>query len=466
MDDFDSSGNAKERSYLKTPTVSFNFMLRVDGIYDVPCRKIHVIRKDNEYDSIQEGGVNDFVHLIRKPISQPFKLEIERYVGAEFYDPLSLGTKLLLPLFLNVGRYMNPSFFMPDRQYIFTGCEVMGKQYGELDAEKPGLVTETTTIGFSRFFVIDNPFKEELGMQKPVWHFDGNSKEGNGESNRNNSRKINELTAKQMAKRTQRWSMAQNFGGSETRKDKSISSRQNLLLKGELDKSISEMVEKANLWEFDKDGTTMGNKKTSAVTPSTLGYPNHTEAEMAGKAIQWGFDPDNPKNIGGVGDSARANVVPVYDRAGNEIGSAGHGIVEPRADEMAANAALWEFDKPKVNNPQGVGTASRQSNKKVLNKDGEYVDTGIGLQHGTKAELAKKANLWQFDKLKPSGKGKKSRVNYEDYAKAHSASMPGAGVGVKELSRAEMEKKARLWPDQKSAKQIADFLSGNKETTE
>ncbi len=458
MADIDYSGNLKTRSNLIHPTVNFNFMLRVEGLYDVPCRKIHVIRKDNEYDSIQEGGVNDFVHLIRKPISQPFKLEIERYVGEEFYDPLSLGTKLMFPLFLNVGRYLNPAFFMPDRQYIFTDCEVMGKQYGEMDAERSGLLTETTTIAFSRFFVIDSPFAEE----KPLWQFEGYAKEGNGETNRNTSRIRSELTKEQMAKRTQRWSMAQNHGGNETRKDKSISSRQNLLLKGELDKSMQDMWDKAKQWDFDDAGSTLGNKQTSAVTPEMKGYKNDTEATMAANAIQWGFDTESKTNFAGIGDSARANVVPVYDRSGTEIGKAGHGIEEVRSEEMQKNAALWEFDT--VNNKEGKGTASRQSNKKMLNEKGEYVDTGIGYEKGTKQDFAKKANLWSFSGNKPTGRGKKSRVNYEDYAKAHSEGKAGgSGVGVKELTRAEMEKKAHLWPKQKSAKQIADFLSKNKE---
>ena len=32
------------------PAPSFNFMLRVEGIYDLPCRAIHVFQNENEYE--------------------------------------------------------------------------------------------------------------------------------------------------------------------------------------------------------------------------------------------------------------------------------------------------------------------------------------------------------------------------------------------------------------------------------
>ena len=439
-DMIDTSGNLKTRTNMTKPSVNFNFMLRIEAAFDVPCKSIKVIRKENEYDYIQEGGLNDYVHMIRKPITKPFTLQIERYVGESFYDPLSLGTKLLLPVFLNVGRYLNPAFFLPDRQYVFTGCEVMSKEYGELNAERSGLLTETTTIAFSRMFTIDSPFDGE----KETWAFDEYAKDGNGEGHRNKSMDDFELSKDDMAARTQRWSMAQNHGGSENRKEASISSRQNLLLEGTLDMSMKDMADKANLWEFDKDSSkSEGKGISSAETPITKGIQmsgTGTEAEMAERAIKW--EIDTKKNFGGKGDAARANVVEVKDRTGAVVGEAGHGIKEDRADTLADRAARWEFDTR--DNPDGKGVSSRQSNKVMMDADGNLVSTGIGVEVGDRQSFADNASMWEFDGNKPGGNGVKNRANYSESTDAD-GNTSSSGTGVREMGRSEMEAKANLW---------------------
>lgn len=139
------------------PLVNFNFMLRVEAVTDVPCKSVHSFTKNNEYEYIQEGGLNDYVHMKRKPISQPFTFRVERYVGVDYIDPLPNGTELLLPLLLFVSR--KPGDFAGDviRCYTFTGCTVMGKEYGELSAESSGLLTEITTIAYREILVLDIP---------------------------------------------------------------------------------------------------------------------------------------------------------------------------------------------------------------------------------------------------------------------------------------------------------------------
>ena len=456
MADFiQTSGNMKSLNSDTKPIGNYNFILRVEGAFDLPCRSIKVIRKENEYDYIQEGGLNDFVHLIRKPISKPFTLQVERYVGESFYDPLSLGTKLLLPMFLNVGRYLQPAFLMPDRQYVFTGCEVISKEYGELNAERSGLLTETTTIAFSRMFTVDGLYDGEEG----TWAFDSNSKQGNGEGHRNKKMDNYELSKEDMAGRTQRWSMAQNHGGSDNRSEASISSRQNLLLEGDLDISLKDMAEKAVRWEFDENDSEnmMGNGKTSAQTPITKGVQDGesgTMAKMAERTSRWEFD--TKKNFGGKGESARANVVEVKDKSGAVIGEAGHGIKEDRADTMANRAARWEIDTR--DNPDGKGVSSRQSSKVMVDEDGNQVTTGIGLEVGNRETFAANASLWEFDGSKTSGNGVKNRSNYSESTDTDGNST-SSGIGVREMSRQEMEARANLWPGAKSAKTMADFLS-------
>ena len=172
------SGNILVQNLGKNPTVNFNFMLRVEGVFDLPCKSVHVFQKENEYELIQEGGLNDYVHMRRKPISKPFTFQVERYVGTDILDPLANGTDLALPVILMINRYRIYGDFLPVRMYVFTGCTVMAKEYGELNAEKSGLLTETTTIAYREMLCMENVAGSFL-MEEP-WKFEGTDKRGNG----------------------------------------------------------------------------------------------------------------------------------------------------------------------------------------------------------------------------------------------------------------------------------------------
>lgn len=149
----------------KNPLVNFNFMLRVELAFDLPCKSVRAFQRELEYDFIQEGGLNDYVHMRRKPISKPFTLEVERYVGVDYIDPLPLGADLVLPVMLFVSRSpKRPEQFIPGvvaRTYVFTGCTVMKKTYGDLVADQSGLLVETTTLGYREMLCIDLPWNEE-----------------------------------------------------------------------------------------------------------------------------------------------------------------------------------------------------------------------------------------------------------------------------------------------------------------
>lgn len=149
-----------------TPLEGFSFVLRVEGIFDLPCRAIKNLRRENEFDYIQEGGVNDYVHIKRKAISKPFTFQVERYVGSDnllgfgqgasismtnVIDPLPLGAELVLPVMLFVYKDMSTI----GRTYVFTGCTVIAKDYGELNAEKSELVVDTITIAFREMICLD-----------------------------------------------------------------------------------------------------------------------------------------------------------------------------------------------------------------------------------------------------------------------------------------------------------------------
>lgn len=138
------------------PLVGFNFLLRVELLYDLPCRSVKAFTRENEYEYIQEGGLNDYVHMRRKPISKPFMFEVERYVGSDYVDPLPNGAELLLPVLLFVSHH--PGSFSPgdvQRTFVFTGCTVMKKTYGDLASDQSGLLVETTTIGYREMLVVD-----------------------------------------------------------------------------------------------------------------------------------------------------------------------------------------------------------------------------------------------------------------------------------------------------------------------
>ncbi len=163
------------------PVPSYNFVLLVEGMYYLPLKSVRAYNKENEYEYIQEGGVNDYVHMKRKPISKPFTFQIERYIDTgvtRFFDPLSNGTELILPCILFVYRSNASKGWDSQidaeswaaRYYTFTGCVVMSKEYSELNSEKSGLITETVTIGYRELLVITNPV--DSSTQQEEWTFE------------------------------------------------------------------------------------------------------------------------------------------------------------------------------------------------------------------------------------------------------------------------------------------------------
>ncbi len=146
------------------PLVNYNFCLRVEGVHDLPCKSIHGFEDEYEYEYIREGGLNDYVHLRRKPSSKPKTFQVERYVGMEENDPLAIGTVMKMPVILFVSRHAQ-EFEMVKRTYIFVGCVVTGKSYGELDASSSGLLLETTTISYRHLMCVDN----QVDKEKPAW---------------------------------------------------------------------------------------------------------------------------------------------------------------------------------------------------------------------------------------------------------------------------------------------------------
>ena len=182
MGKFKDEGNILVLNQSNNVLVNYNFMLRVEGIYDLPCKSVHSFTKENEFEYVQEGGLNDYVHMLRKPVSKPFSFTVERYVGMDIIPPLPLGAELVLPVILMVAPNAN-QFDKAKRTFVFTGCTVMSKTYGELNAEKSGLLTETIVIGYREMTEVTVPV--HMGSDGKLWKFDGANVEGNGERSAN-----------------------------------------------------------------------------------------------------------------------------------------------------------------------------------------------------------------------------------------------------------------------------------------
>jgi hypothetical protein len=184
----------------KNPIINNIFLLRVDAIYDLACTKVSGISQEKEYENIQEGGVNDYVRLREKPVSRPKVLEIERYIGEKYLDPLPVGKKLSLPLVLYVSRYIN-DFDNAKLTFKFAGCTVLEKKYGDLDAERSGLMTEKTRIAY-QYVSVDTADNEEI---EASWKFDSTGKDYKGSGKRHAQYDKNELRKIEMQELSRKW---------------------------------------------------------------------------------------------------------------------------------------------------------------------------------------------------------------------------------------------------------------------
>lgn len=82
------------------PLANYNFLLQVEGMYDVPCKSVKGINQEQEYEYIQEGGLNDRVHMRKKQQSKPYTFQVERYVECPTRTYLYLTGYLICRFFL------------------------------------------------------------------------------------------------------------------------------------------------------------------------------------------------------------------------------------------------------------------------------------------------------------------------------------------------------------------------------
>ncbi len=258
--------------YTLNPAPSYNFALQVEGFFFVPCKSIRVFTREHEFDYYQEGGLNDYVHMLRKPISKPFTFQVERYVGVSttsttdlgFVDALALGTELILPVLLFVSRYPSYHFWEnwnPQtcaRVYTFTGCTVTAKEFGELNAERSGLATETTTIAYRELLVINNLSNSSSLFDKDEWKSEAQAETYSGEGD-------------------PIW--FKNVNGKYAYKANDTYTRQ----KG-LDHAKSDM------WVIDKDDYKGKGNRHVQTTYGDKNNPSKSDQETAAAKDMWGID--------------------------------------------------------------------------------------------------------------------------------------------------------------------------------
>lgn len=158
------------------PLANFNFLLRVEGTYDIPCKSVKGINQEAEYEYIQEGGLNDRVHIRKKQQSKPYTFQVERYVGTPYEDIFIPDRIFDMPILLMVSRYQE-YFLKPSRIYKFSGCRVISKDYGQFQSEQSGFLTESVTIAYEKLECEVN--KADLEIPQTV--FKGNAPSAHGQ---------------------------------------------------------------------------------------------------------------------------------------------------------------------------------------------------------------------------------------------------------------------------------------------
>ncbi len=441
LNDYGNTASTVASDAMKDHNVipAYRFQLKVNGFFDVPLKAVRPIARKYEYEPIQEGGLNDYVHIKRKPISQPYELVVERYVQTEIDDKLAVGSKMTLPLILYVGRANGQELEMTEaaRWYVFTGAQVLNVEWGGLDSERAGLLTETVTIGYNMMFCLSS----SSDLNDSEIPFDLREDTGTTEAFED---KINKT---KMQLRTVKDSRVGKYAQK----------------KGIIEASMKKMQEKARLWQFDENGMKSGQGPASRqnagltnvkdengadITATTgLGRVEETKEVLMGKRSLWQFalqgdEGSQTATVDGNGVRHVQNATTVKDDSGNDVTTGIGRVQATKADmEDVGKAHLFEFGDT-ASSIMGNGKVSSQNYRQTgEDENGNAVYSGIGKEEKSKDKMLESRKLWKFDKTSKDGTGDASRLNYKT-AKGTTedeTDEKASGVGYKESSKAEME---------------------------
>ncbi len=441
LNDFGNTESTVASEAMKDHNVipAYRFQLKVNGFFDVPLKAVRPIARKYEYEPIQEGGLNDYVHIKRKPISQPYELVVERYVQTEIDDKLAVGSKMTLPLILYVGRANGQEMEMTEaaRWYVFTGAQVLNVEWGGLDSERAGLLTETVTIGYNMMFCLSsssdlNDSEIPFDLRK-----DTDTTEGY----------VDELNKTKMQLRAIKSSRVGKYAQK----------------KGVIEKSQKDLEGQAHVWQFDeknKAGKGTASRQNAQLrkvkddsgseidAQAGMGPLEQTKEALEGKRSLWQFalqgDAGSPATVEGNGVRHVQNAINTTDPDGNEVTSGLGRVQAPKTEmEAAAQKHLFAFGKD-ANEIMGNGVVSAQNYRQTGEDDkGNAVYSGIGKAEKSKIDMQKATKLWKFDKLSKEGTGDSSRMNHKSAlgptSEDNANPDKGTGVGYKEATKAEME---------------------------
>ncbi len=378
----------------KDVLVSYNYMLRVEGLYDLPCKLVHSFKKANAFEYVQEGGLNDYVHMLRKPIGEHFSFTVERYVGTDPYPVLPLGAELVLPVILMISPHPN-RFDVSKRTFVFTGCTVMNKTYGELNAEKSGILTETIEIGYREMVEVTIPMSTG-GDTAKRWAFGKDAEEFEG--NKKMSAVHNPMNKDKERAVARHWDIKTDQGYRYMEKiDAEIKAKTRAALTEQENNEINEKFfsgKKSN-WKTsafhnennldDKRANvrkweTSGDNKLGGGTVSATRNPNKLDDKRA-KVRKWETAGDNKLGEGEVSarsngvDSLRATPRKWEKKQGDEKLGGGEVSARSNGDLDAARAKARQWD---------IQTHIEKKNKPVLSMMRSIVDRMLEKEDNSK----------------------------------------------------------------------------------
>lgn len=462
-----------------TPLVNYNFNLQVEGVYNLPCKSVRVFQRENEYETLQEGGLNDYVHLLRKPISKPMTFQVERYVGIDMFDPLALGTDLTLPVILMVSRYQgeggNGVLDLSDsmqRMYTFTGCTVMAKEYGELNAERSGLLVETTTIAYREMLCVDNPSTKS---KRKAWSMKKDHKNMQRDAERKAAKAllgITELTKAEMEEKAQMYEDKKvkevpmhvlNYKGTKVSSKRNAHTQENEIgIATKQTMASKSEREKTAVRYFLPGSVSKAEYKGSVKQSATVNKDELRKKAMEEKAKKGGAVTNTMTSRIEREQQARRYFLPGSQSVAQYMGTTGNSATINDAEVRKADMPNRKggADIPKMEATKGQrryfidGSKSRSSYSGTVSASATLNESEV-----RKANMPNRkggANIPKMEKTKDQRRyfiaGSMSRSSYSGTVRV------SATVHKDEVRKAQMQSMARKWPQTRSAADVAAFL--------
>lgn len=452
---------------------SYNFVLRVEGFQNLPLKAVRGINKQNEYEYIQEGGLNDYVHMVRKPISQPFTFQVERYVSQDWLedaiDPLANGTELILPLMLYMYRSNAHDGTSPSRYYVFTNCRVTGVQIGDLDAEKSGLHTITNTIAYAQMTIVTVPFAgiDEEGM------YQFNLDNAENLTNTPHVRTLKDMGITKMTKldpnsdkgpdetdaQFNKRNAEMDYRGNRSKEDmKTLSNKYqfNVGEKGNtknLENTVVQENDEADIrkYEFSDDGVHPNNENTDSVAEPEMTPFSKELMEMRAAEDRYEFATDKNKNKK---HTNNANVEAPTAKQKKDMETVAKGNKYKFKSGRNANAKNLKAQpaEAQLSKDDMKGKAKKYNFKSKRNKSAAQDEFEVN-------KMAMKAKAEMYNKQSHYAEQENEPAEIRNDYRFGDGPSDNVQLQSNEAARSQMEGKAKKYPKTRSARDVSEFLN-------